>query len=131
NGFNFAGPFGSGLKGLMIVGFSGDAVSTQAPSMMISDNYIGTDGTNDLGNTGNGLAVLVGADSVVVTNNLISGNGAYGIQLQATGANVQGNKIGTNAAGTAAVANLTGVFIYGGSTNIIGTDGDLVNDAAE
>src|SRR5262249_12871793 len=46
---------------------------------------------------------------------------------------VQGNYVGTNAGGTAAVGNtLSGVVIKTGSqNNLVGTDGDGVNDAAE
>ncbi|MFO0940976.1 MAG: hypothetical protein U0930_09425 [Pirellulales bacterium] len=50
------------------------------------------------------------------TGNLISGNGYYGIQIAGTGASgntqvennvIQGNKIGTNASGTASLPNGT------------------------
>jgi MBG domain (YGX type)/Bacterial Ig-like domain (group 3) len=46
---------------------------------------------------------------------------------------IQGNEIGTNAAGTAAVPNGNcGIFLQDGATsNLIGTNGDGVNDAAE
>src|SRR5207302_1559144 len=49
------------------------------------------------------------------------------------GNTVEGNFIGTNAAGSAKVANGTqGVLIQSGATNNrVGTDGDGVNDAAE
>jgi uncharacterized repeat protein (TIGR01451 family) len=45
---------------------------------------------------------------------------------------VSGNKIGTDAAGAAAIANLDGVLIQSGARgNIVGTDGDGSGDAAE
>ncbi len=59
--------------------------------------------------------------------NVISGNSAGGIEINATADSiVAGNLIGTNAAGTAAISNVTydGVFIEKGSTdNLVGTSG--------
>src|SRR5262249_50957116 len=49
-----------------------------------------------------------------------------------SGIRIQGCYVGTNAAGTAAAANDRGILLdIGSSGNIIGTDGDGVNDAAE
>ena len=49
-----------------------------------------------------------------------------------TGNKIQGNYIGTNAAGTGALANNDGVFITGTATgNFIGTDGNGVTDSGE
>ena len=66
---------------------------------------------------------------------MISGNAGEGVEhlrRGATGNVVAGNEIGTNAAGTAAVANYAGVEIDSGATgNLIGTNGAGVNDAAE
>ncbi len=62
------------------------------------------------------------------------GSGFGGGPAGPTSGNVlQGNEIGTNAAGNAAVPNgYCGVFLSGGvASNLIGTDGDGVNDAAE
>jgi hypothetical protein len=58
--------------------------------------------------------------------NTISGNTNYGVWITSRGSGatsnlVQGNRIGTNAAGTAALANLDGVVIDGGASyNTIG-----------
>jgi hypothetical protein len=88
-------------------------------------NYIGTDVT--------GTAAVPNGDGVVITGtgnslgdptgtyrNVISGNGR-GIYLSATatGTNsIVGNYIGTDAAGTAAVGNGTGVYVDGNGTAI-------------
>ena len=69
--------------------------------------------------------------------NVISGNSAGGIEINATADSiVAGNLIGTNAAGTAAISNVIydGVFIEKGSTNnLVGTSGKdgTASDALE
>jgi titin len=95
-------------------------------------NFIGTNsaGTSALSNTSAGVAVWGGAQSNNIggtapgAGNVISGNGDLGIYLADSGTSgnvVRGNLIGTNAAGTAALANRSGIGIYGSATgNIIG-----------
>ena len=56
-------------------------------------------------------------------DNLISGENT-GVEVAADDNVVQGNKIGTNAAGTAAVPNIVGVSVVGGDDNQIGGPGD-------
>ena len=98
---------------------------------VIQGNYIGTDvtGTLDLGNTQNGIAFAgSGVDTiggnVAGAGNLISGNNMDGISIGA-GANgviIQGNYIGTNAAGTGAIANTgDGIAVNADNTQIGGT----------
>nr|WP_275974099.1 Calx-beta domain-containing protein [Argonema galeatum] len=102
---------GNQIQGITI--FSG--------SNTITGNYIGTDasGTKDLGNTVDGIQVISGSNTF--TNNLISGNDRLGVYLAAGNNNkLEGNYIGTNAAGTAAIANkASGVYVLT-SNNIIG-----------
>ena len=66
---------------------------------------------------------------------MISGNLGEGIDISGSGATsnfVAGNLIGTNAAGTAAVANYAGVEIdSGASGNLVGSSGAGAGDAAE
>ncbi|MCA9142584.1 MAG: VWA domain-containing protein, partial [Planctomycetales bacterium] len=96
-------------------------------------NLIGTDlhGESALANGGSGIAITAGASSNVIgggtgaTQNVISGNTAYGIILSGVGTIsniVQGNMIGTNIRGTNKLANETGgVSLTGGaSSNTIG-----------
>jgi hypothetical protein len=95
-------------------------------------NLIGTDATGmvALGNAGNGVQLDSGATNNTIggltagARNLISGNGSSGIWIDGTAPNaniVQGNLIGLNAAGTAAVGNAyAGVFVSDGSGNLIG-----------
>ncbi len=104
----------------------------------IQGNFIGTDisGTAVLGNLQDGVSILGASDNLVGGNrfagggslghgNLISGNQYQGIRLQDPGATrnqVQGNFIGTDVSGTAALGNLeTGILVtYGASDNVIG-----------
>jgi hypothetical protein len=96
---------------------------------LIEGNFIGTDatGTVTLGNA-NGVAVIGGAanntigGTTAAARNVISGNRFHGITTASNspGTKVQGNYIGTNAAGTAVLANgLYGVSV-GGANNLIG-----------
>src|SRR5260370_1295093 len=73
--------------------------------------------SNSNNNTIGGTAA--GAGNVLSGN---SGANAYGIQINSsTGTIVQGNIIGLNAAGTAAIQNdAGGIIILGGSANTIG-----------
>ena len=98
------------------------------PDTVIQGNYIGTDATGTLGRgnlvTGVGLfgtdAVLGGSASsagqapgnVISDNGHVSGDGT-GVFLSGTGAVVQGNIIGLNAAGTAApnAAQAEGIYV--------------------
>lgn len=108
---------------------------------LIEGNYIGLNpaGTAAIANTSNGIvvgdAVAAGNGSDMNTiggtaagaGNVISGqNGAgdTGILIQfGSTAIVQGNFIGLNAAGTAAVPNTTGIEILNASGNFIGSVG--------
>ena len=97
---------------------------------VITGNSIGTNaaGTAALGNAGG--VILNGATNTVVggptagARNVISGNASDGVMIVGagtTGNTILGNYIGTNAAGTGAVANFDGVFIGNGAyDNVIG-----------
>ena len=90
---------------------------------LIRGNYIGTNaaGTAAIaGNASNGIRVLVASGITIGgiaagEGNLVSGNGSAGIATDDTSSavTIQGNKVGTNAAGTAAVANGGGVSLAG------------------
>ncbi|MEG4348662.1 SdrD B-like domain-containing protein [Microcoleus sp. LAD1_D3] len=125
---------GSTIRGLAINRFQGSGIfilGNTATGNSVLGNYIGTDpnGTADLGNGASGVVVDNAAGNTIGgtaagDRNIISGNNAFGVLINAAGATgnrVLGNIIGTNAAGTAALPNaLTGVQISGGSNNIIG-----------
>jgi hypothetical protein len=99
---------------------------------VVQGNYIGTDasGLAAIGN-GTGVTLLRTNDSVVGgtvagAGNVISGNNGDGISLDGSRNLIQGNLVGTNAAGTAAVPNMgVGIRLLAdgsnaGSDNTIG-----------
>jgi len=125
---------GSTIRGLAINRFRGSGIfilGNTATGNAVLGNYIGTDvnGTADLGNGGSGVVVDNAAGNTIGGSaagdrNIISGNSLFGVWLNAAGAAnniVRGNYIGTNAAGTAALANdATGIQVQGAPNNTIG-----------
>ena len=118
------------LRGFVVNRFaSGGIVLTNSPSAVVAGNYIGTDvaGATALANGAFGISIEPGSDNSLIggaaaaDRNLISGNANRGIYVQAV-ANVviQGNRIGTNAAGTAAISNVNGVEVPGSTGLLVG-----------
>ncbi len=114
----------------------------------VAGNYIGTNVTGNavIGNGINGVEIHAGANHTRIgTNsdgvndaaerNIISANTHDGVSIADSGTNnntVAGNYIGTNANGNSALGNASvGVRIVSATSNVIGTNGDGVNDAAE
>ena len=98
-------------------------------TVTVIGNYIGTDvtGTVDQGNTGSGIQLSGGAGVIIggvnaTDLNLVSGNGANGIMLSGhTGGTIQGNFVGVDINGTAALGNdEDGIHIFFGSGNQVG-----------
>jgi len=96
---------------------------------VLQGNLIGTNaaGTSAIPNGFTGISIQSGANGVMVggtqaeAGNVISGNGINGIRIGSDSNLVQGNLIGTNAAGASAIANGGhGVEIVSGSLNTIG-----------
>jgi parallel beta-helix repeat protein len=93
---------------------SGVSLVSASTGTQIINNYIGinTAGTGALGNKEHGIKIDASANTIV-TNNVIcaSGNTApvvfgFGLHIiNSNGHTIRGNKVGVNAAGTAAVAN--------------------------
>jgi hypothetical protein len=113
--------------GNVISANGGNGISLPGTANLVQGNQIGTDitGTHALGNGGSGVFITgsnntVG-DTAVGAGNLISANGGDGIEIIADGTQVQGNLIGTNGSGTAALGNGgDGIAILNGSANTIG-----------
>ena len=117
----------STVQGLVINGFSGSGVVLQSDGNTLKGNFIGTDATgtsavpNDFGVLENGGSYNLIGGSTAGSGNLISGNTNSGIYMNGTGYNhIQGNKIGTNITGTAAIPNQDGVFIKNSAHTVIG-----------
>jgi parallel beta-helix repeat protein len=108
---------GSALLGVAVDNASGDGVSLRAGRVTLDNDYLGLNlAGRAYGNRGNGLYVAPisfrnhiglnpsGASGVVA--NVMSGNGRNGIVLDDADRNtVEANRIGTNAAGSAAIPN--------------------------
>lgn len=127
------------ISGNGLIGISIGGASTTATGNVIRGNYIGTNasGTADLGNGGDGIIIDSSATNTIGGTtgttpggactgdcNLISGNAGSGIEIvngTATANVIQGNYIGTNAAGTAAIKNdQNGIHLWNVDTNTIG-----------
>jgi hypothetical protein len=117
----------------------GVLIGLGATGNLVEGNFIGTDytGTKPLGNILDGVYVGLGAVNNTIGTasassfsqyNVISGNGTNGILVSdsgTSGTSINGNLIGTNAAGTGAVPNANdGVLVLGGTsgTTIGGTN---------
>ncbi len=128
---------GSVVTGLDIEYFTGSGIVLDlVQNVVIQGNRIGTDhtGTRNAGNGLNGVLIEDGATNNTIggtsaaARNLLSGNGSNGVEIIGGGTSgnvVEGNYIGTNAGGTAALPNKgNGVLIANGAEgNLIGTNG--------
>ena len=132
----------STVRGLVINRFALNGVlisGSGATGNLVEGNFIGTNvaGSSALANLGNGIRITSSANlvggSLVAARNLISGNHNDGVQISgpgATGNRVEGNYIGVDATGTAAIGNgipepdptpSAAVYVIeGASQNIIG-----------
>ena len=127
NGLQLTGNSGgSVIRGLAINRFPQSGMFVATGGNIIEGNFIGTNptGTAALSNSGDGITVRSFGNTIGGTaagaGNLIAGNLNDGIDINGAFSNnlIQGNRIGTNAAGTAAIPNtFQAVFIGGGATN--------------
>jgi titin len=112
---------GNAIFGMLII---------NSDNHIVRGNKVGTNaaGTAAIGNGNAGIS-FVSANFVTVggtaagQGNLLSGNGDVGLRLESSSnATIQGNLIGTNAAGTGAIGNnSSGIFaISGCNNNLIG-----------
>lgn len=101
-------------------GFGVVITDSGTTGVTIQGNFIGTDVTGNIkkGNNDTGVLIQQGASNVTVggtasgAGNVISGNSGNGIRITEVATHhvtIQGNFIGTNAAGTAAIANAAGI----------------------
>ena len=128
-----AGSDGSSISGLLIVHFNGSGiVINSSDNHVVSQNYIGTDGSMPAGNSGYGIDIELSNGNLIggITQserNVISGNGLAGIHIygSAVSNQVYNNYIGTTASGNLAVGNNAGGIniANGASANYIGGNG--------
>jgi len=118
------------IRALALNGFAAQAILVQGPGTnAIAGNFIGVEltGTAARGNGLQGIWLNGSSGNVIggtnaADRNVISGNGDAGIYLlNAAGNAIQGNFIGTTAAGTAALANANnGVTLSSSPGNVVG-----------
>ena len=117
-------------EGNIISGNFIDGIQINADSVEVVGNFIGTDvhGTAAVGNARNGVFIMSqggvligGTDSGAM--NVISGNGIVGVWIEdgSNNVTVYGNRIGTNAAGTAALKNVKSGMHVSGTNQRIGS----------
>jgi hypothetical protein len=114
----------------VISGNQGDGIFiTESTGNLIQGNFIGTDvtGAAALGNGGDGLGISGGISRDMIggpapgAGNVLSGNGRDGVSMGANAGIVQGNFIGTDVTGTAALGNgRYGLYIVGQQATVGG-----------
>lgn len=127
-----AGSGGSTIRGLVVNRFS-TAILVQSAGNVLAGNFIGIDpsGTIARGNTSHAIDVTGASNTIGGTTpaarNVVSGTNLQqfraGIRSTGSGATgniFQGNYIGTNAAGTAAIPNWFGILCETGGGHTIG-----------
>jgi hypothetical protein len=118
---------GNTSRGVLL---AGDAADNK-----VQGNFIGTNGTADLGNGTEGVEIFEGSNNVIGgtesrTGNIISGNGTDGVKLNRAASNnmVQGNLIGTSQSGASDLGNgEVGVLVLGPNNVVGGTVGGARN----
>ncbi len=118
----------------VISGNDEDGIEIYA-SCLVEGNDVGTNAAGTvLANGGNGI--YVGASGATIggtatgAGNVISANSVDGVYINGS-CLVEGNRIGTNAAGTAAVPNQVGVYITGSAATIGGTSSGAGNTISD
>ncbi len=135
----FAGASGSALQSLSLVDAGGSGVTVMdASDVTIQGNYIGLalDGTTVDANKQDGITVTFSSGDTIggtsaADRNVISGNGLNGIDLRDSANNtIEGNYIGTNAAGTLDRGNASNGILLTAASNsntIGGSAGNLIS----
>ncbi len=122
------------VKGLVINRFNNPGlgafnVNIGVNNVTLSGCFIGTNPTGTVAQANAGAGVIIRGNnniiggSTVADRNIISGNGGQGIGISnsTSGNQIKGNYIGTNASGTASLANaFSGIYLSNNTGNIIG-----------
>jgi len=117
---------GSTVRGFILNRCAGHGISIDGNSNSVQGNYIGTNasGTAAAPVTFSGIFINGNNNQIGGTTpadrNVISGNGHQGIAITGSNNTVQGNYVGTNAAGTAALGGGAMFIFQAASNNIIG-----------
>lgn len=115
-----AGSAGSTVRGLAINRFGGSQINALSPDCVITGNFIGTDATGSVAypsTPGTRLGVSVSGDRCRIggparaDRNVVSGNSHTGIYVGGSDVAVQGNLVGTDRTGGAALGNSCGISV--------------------
>ena len=114
-----------------LISANGNGITIASPQVFVLGNLIGTDptGTIAMGNAGDGIQIADQSRCVIGgatarARNVISGNGTNGVEVRGAGIGntIEGNYVGTNAAGNVPLSNgQNGLLIAARSTVIGGT----------
>ncbi len=129
-----AGASGSTIRGLSIHG-GGDAIQMNASNVTIAGNFLGTNPAGTAGESlpSNGIQMQSGDHNVIggpaaADRNLVSGYRSGSIEIGTCDATlVQGNYIGTNAAGTVGLQDLSATP-YGVQTDPLSTNTSILGN---
>ncbi len=123
---NIIGGTSPGAANLISGNGDGILLSSGSDSNQVLGNSIGTDAAGNA-TLANGSGIVIDSSNNTVggtasgAGNLISGNTIEGVYLSGSSNLVLGNSIGTNAAGSAALANKVGILIDGNSNTVGGS----------
>ncbi len=127
------------VRGFIIQGFD-VGIRIEQANNEVYGNYIGTNAAG-IAAAGNSKGIYISSSANTIgggnatMRNIISGNAGFGIHLYSSGATdnkIQGNFVGTNVSGTAALANASfGIALENSSSNFIGTNSNGIDDATE
>ncbi len=119
------------IRGLVVHSFRYNGIELIGNNNVVAGNYLGVDVTGTLARPNFDSGIIIGGNNNLIggaaasDRNVISGNDDQGINMAGHATNayqntVQGNYIGTNASGTAALPNrLNGIYIRN-MNNVIG-----------
>jgi len=123
-----SGSAGSVIESLVINQFDSAGIDIESSNDSVIGSYVGTDVSGGTAEANGGLGIFVGAPGATIGGtsssaaNIISGNASDGVYTDASATLVEGNLIGTNATGTAAVANgVDGIVVFAPGVTIGGT----------
>ena len=118
-----AGGSGSTIEDLTITKYSSHGINISGTDgVSVLNNLLGTDaaGSAGLGNALSGVRADIGTTGASIDGNVIAGSN-FGITVRGAGTSdvtITGNRIGTNPAGTTAIANSTGIDLQGGVDDV-------------
>jgi len=125
-----AGAGGSTVRGLVVNRFGSTGIELHSDGNVVEGNFVGTDptGTSALPNGNGGVFALFGGTgsnntiggTTPAARNLISGNTGPGVSVAFSGNHVEGNFIGVDATGAAALGNGDRGVSVNGSGNTVG-----------